>query len=70
MILALIVLRFMPETLETARRRSGDRQRLPRVRDAPARPTLRRPGGAPGLGMAVLMSYVVGSPFVLQEGTA
>lgn len=68
-ILALIVLCFMPETLEPQRRRSGGvgnvfagYATLLRDRHFLALAVL------PGLGMAVLMSYVVGSPFVLQEG--
>ncbi|MET4225176.1 multidrug effflux MFS transporter [Oerskovia enterophila] len=68
-ILALIVLRFMPETLETERRQTGGigsvfrgYGTLLRDRHFLALAVL------PGLGMAVLMSYVVGSPFVLQEG--
>lgn len=67
--LALIVLRFMPETLETERRQTGGvgsvfrgYATLLRDRHFLALAVL------PGLGQAVLMSYVVGSPFVLQEG--
>lgn len=67
--LGLIVLRFMPETLETERRQAGGvgavfrgYATLFKDRHFVALAVL------PGLGMAVLMSYVVGSPFVLQEG--
>lgn len=68
-VLGAIVLRWMPESLPVERRRP-----------AGARTILRGYGSLlrdrhfvalavlPGLGQAVLMSYVVGSPFVLQEG--
>nr|WP_168210120.1 multidrug effflux MFS transporter [Oerskovia sp. KBS0722] len=69
LVLGLIVLRFMPETLETERRQAGGvgsvfrgYGALLKDRHFVALAVL------PGLGMAVLMSYVVGSPFVLQEG--
>lgn len=64
--LAAIVARFMPETLPVERRRSTGALRgyasLLRDRRFLALAVV------PGLGQAVLMSYVVGSPFVLQEG--
>lgn len=67
--LGAIVLRWMPETLPPERRREGGARTvlagyrsLLRDRHFLALAVL------PGLGMAVLMSYVVGSPFVLQEG--
>lgn len=68
-VLGAIVLRFMPETLPEARRRPGGAGTVLR-----GYATLLRDrhfvalAVIPGLGMAVLMSYVVGSPFVLQEG--
>ena len=65
----LVVWRRLPETLPPARRRDGGLRTalagykgLLRDRHFVAMAVL------PGLGMAVLMSYVVGSPFVLQEG--
>lgn len=67
--LGLIVLRWMPETLPVERRRHGGLKSvmggylsLIKDRHFVALAVI------PGLGMAVLMSYVVGSPFVLQEG--
>ncbi|MBD5787091.1 multidrug effflux MFS transporter [Cellulosimicrobium terreum] len=69
LVLGVIVLRFMPETHPPERRRPGGAASvlrgygtLLRDRHFIALAVL------PGLGMAVLMSYVVGSPFVLQEG--
>ncbi|MCB7136452.1 multidrug effflux MFS transporter [Cellulosimicrobium marinum] len=68
-LLGAVVWRFMPETNPPARRRTGGATTvlrgyasLLRDRHFLALAVL------PGLGMAVLMSYVVGSPFVLQEG--
>ncbi|WP_066463985.1 multidrug effflux MFS transporter [Sanguibacter suarezii] len=67
LVLVAIVWRFMPETLPVDRRRvAGPRGALTgylgllRDRHFLALAVL------PGLGMAVIMSYVVGSPFVLQ----
>ncbi|GII99576.1 DHA1 family bicyclomycin/chloramphenicol resistance-like MFS transporter [Sediminihabitans luteus] len=67
--LGLVVLFFMPETHPVAKRRTGGARSVLRGyaslfkdRHFVALAVL------PGLGMAVLMSYVVGSPFVLQEG--
>lgn len=67
--LMVIVWRFLPETLPVARRRTeglaGSLQGygvLLRDRHFLVLALL------PGLGMAVLMSYVVGAPFVLREG--
>lgn len=67
LVLVAIVWRFMPETLPVDRRRvAGPRGALAgylgllRDRHFLALAVL------PGLGMAVIMSYVVGSPFVLQ----
>ncbi|WP_241744078.1 multidrug effflux MFS transporter [Cellulosimicrobium arenosum] len=68
-VLGAIVLRFLPETLPVERRRTGGAATVLR-----GYATLFRDrhflalAVLPGLGMAVLMSYVVGSPFVLQEG--
>jgi MFS transporter, DHA1 family, multidrug resistance protein len=68
-VLGAIVLRFMPESLPVERRRPAGARTvlrgyasLLRDRHFVALAVL------PGLGQAVLMSYVVGSPFVLQEG--
>ncbi|MFI2753520.1 multidrug effflux MFS transporter [Cellulomonas sp. P22] len=65
----VVVWRRMPETLPPERRREGGIRtalagygRLLRDRHFVALAVL------PGLGVAVLMSYVVGSPFVLQVG--
>ncbi len=67
--MALVVWRLMPETLPVARRQSG---RLGSVfsgyRTLLADRQFMALAVLPGLGMAVLMSYVVGSPFVFQEG--
>ncbi|AEG43777.1 multidrug effflux MFS transporter [Isoptericola variabilis] len=67
--MALVVWRLMPETLPATRRQAGGLgsvfagyRVLLRDRHFMALAVL------PGLGMAVLMSYVVGSPFVFQEG--
>ncbi|PZR55126.1 Bcr/CflA family drug resistance efflux transporter [Xylanimonas oleitrophica] len=67
-VLGLVVLLVMPETLPPARRRPGGARSaltgygtLLRDRQFMALAVI------PGLGMAVLMSYVVGSPFVFQE---
>jgi DHA1 family bicyclomycin/chloramphenicol resistance-like MFS transporter len=67
--MSLVVWRLMPETLPAARRWGGGLgtvfsgyRALVRDRHFLALAVL------PGLGMAVLMSYVVGSPFVFQEG--
>ncbi|MCQ1996441.1 Bcr/CflA family efflux MFS transporter [Arthrobacter sp. zg-Y1171] len=67
-VLGAIVLKWMPETLPPERRRtkggastfSGFRVLL-KDRQFLALATI------PGLGMAVIMSYVVGSPFVFQD---
>nr|WP_098456427.1 multidrug effflux MFS transporter [Sanguibacter antarcticus] len=67
LVLVVIVWRWMPETLPTHRRRAAGPRgvvvgygALLRDRHFMALAVL------PGLGMAVIMSYVVGSPFVLQ----
>ncbi|WP_240200852.1 multidrug effflux MFS transporter [Cellulosimicrobium cellulans] len=67
--LAAVVLLWMPESLPVERRRPAGARTvlrgyasLLRDRHFVALAVL------PGLGQAVLMSYVVGSPFVLQEG--
>lgn len=66
--LVLIVWRFMPETLPSEQRRPGNPRRvaggylsLLRDRHFMALAVI------PGLGLAVIMSYVVGSPFVFQD---
>ncbi|WP_051275074.1 multidrug effflux MFS transporter [Cellulomonas sp. URHD0024] len=68
-VLWVVVWRRMPETLPVERRRDGGLRtavagygRLVRDRQFVALAIL------PGLGIAVLMAYVVGSPFVLREG--
>jgi len=68
-VLWVVVLRRMPETLPRERRRDGGLRTamagyrgLFRDRHFVALAIL------PGLGVAVLMAYVVGSPFVLREG--
>lgn len=68
LVLVVIVWRFMPETLPKERRRVAGSQGalssylgLLRDRHFLALAVI------PGLGMAVIMSYVVGSPFVLQK---
>jgi MFS transporter, DHA1 family, multidrug resistance protein len=65
----VVVWRRLPETLPAERRRDGGLRtamsgyrRLARDRHFVALAVL------PGLGNAVLMSYVIGSPFVLREG--
>jgi DHA1 family bicyclomycin/chloramphenicol resistance-like MFS transporter len=66
--MAVVVWRFMPETLPPARRQSGGARSV-----LSGYGTLLRDkhfmalAVIPGLGQAVLMSYVVGSPFVFQE---
>nr|WP_276308008.1 multidrug effflux MFS transporter [Arthrobacter ruber] len=66
--LVLIVWRFMPESLPREQRRSGAPRQvaggylaLLRDRHFMALAVI------PGLGLAVIMSYVVGSPFVFQD---
>ncbi|MEC5200929.1 DHA1 family bicyclomycin/chloramphenicol resistance-like MFS transporter [Arthrobacter sp. PL16] len=66
--LVLIVWRFMPESLPREQRRPGNPHRvagnyasLLRDRHFMALAVI------PGLGLAVIMSYVVGSPFVFQD---
>ncbi|BBE21668.1 putative multidrug resistance transporter, Bcr/CflA family protein [Arthrobacter sp. MN05-02] len=66
--LVLIVWRFMPESLPRDQRRPGNPRKvaggyasLLRDRHFMALAVI------PGLGLAVIMSYVVGSPFVFQE---
>ncbi|BDZ40886.1 putative multidrug resistance transporter, Bcr/CflA family protein [Paraoerskovia sediminicola] len=68
-VLALLVLKFMPESLPPERRRPGGaRAVLNGYRTLLADRRFLALAVIPGLGMAVIMSYVVGSPFVLQEG--
>jgi DHA1 family bicyclomycin/chloramphenicol resistance-like MFS transporter len=67
--LAVVVWQLMPETLPTARRRlGGGRVVLGGYRTLLPDRHFMALALVPGLGHAVLMSYVVGSPFVLQEG--
>jgi DHA1 family bicyclomycin/chloramphenicol resistance-like MFS transporter len=66
----LVVARFLPETLPVERRRAAHgigtslRGYLELLRDG----RFVALASIPGLGMAVIMSYVAGSPFVLQQG--
>ncbi len=67
-VMAVVVMTLMPETLPPVARRSGG----PKAALAGYRTLLRDRhfmalAVVPGLGQAVLMSYVVGSPFVFQE---
>jgi DHA1 family bicyclomycin/chloramphenicol resistance-like MFS transporter len=67
-VLGAVVLRALPETLPTARRVTGGLPAALRgyrtlVRDR----RFLALAVVPGLGMAVVMSYVSGSPFVFQE---
>lgn len=67
-VLVAIVWRWMPETLPQERRRiAGPRGALAGYRDLLRDRHFLALALLPGLGMAVIMSYVVGSPFVLQE---
>jgi DHA1 family bicyclomycin/chloramphenicol resistance-like MFS transporter len=66
--LVLIVWRFMPESLPPAQRRPGNPREVARgylslLRDR----RFMALAVVPGLGLAVIMSYVVGSPFVFQN---
>jgi DHA1 family bicyclomycin/chloramphenicol resistance-like MFS transporter len=68
LLLVLIVWRFMPESLPKEQRRPGNPRQvaggyaaLLRDRHFMALAVI------PGLGLAVIMSYVVGSPFVFQD---
>jgi len=65
----LAVWRRLPETLAPGRRRAaGLRPALRGYRILLRDHHFVAIGVLPGLGMAVLMSYVIGSPFVLREG--
>ena len=67
-ILVLIVWRFMPETLPAERRRtSGGPSAFRGYRMLLRDRQFLALAFIPGLGMAVIMSYVVGSPFVFQD---
>ena len=64
-----VVWRRLPETLPPARRRDGGVRTALRGYGALLRDRhFLALAVMPGLGVGVLMSYVVGSPFVLQEG--
>ncbi|MGO1316399.1 MAG: multidrug effflux MFS transporter, partial [Cellulomonadaceae bacterium] len=66
--LLAVVWRFMPETLPAQRRRvSGPRGALAGYRTLLRDRHFMAVAVLPGLGMAVVMSYVVGSTFVLQN---
>lgn len=67
-VLVAIVLRFMPETLPEDRRSPGHPRHVAGaywslLRDRPFMAL----AVIPGLGLALIMSYVVGSPFVFQN---
>lgn len=69
LVLGAIVLFWMPESLPLERRRpAGTRAVLRGYRSLLRDRHFVALAVLPGLGQAVLMSYVVGSPFVLQEG--
>lgn len=69
-VVGLIMWRFLPETLPPQRRQAAQgvkgigRSYLTLLKDR----GFLAFAIVPGLGMAILMSYVVGSPFVLKEG--
>nr|WP_130782362.1 multidrug effflux MFS transporter [Cellulomonas biazotea] len=68
-VLWLVVWRRLPETLPAARRRTGGlRTALSGYRSLLRDRHFVALAIMPGLGVAVLMSYVVASPFVLREG--
>jgi DHA1 family bicyclomycin/chloramphenicol resistance-like MFS transporter len=68
-VLWVVVWRRMPETLPAARRRAGGlRTALAGYRRLVGDRSFVALAILPGLGIAVLMAYVVGSPFVLLEG--
>ncbi|WP_237687480.1 multidrug effflux MFS transporter [Arthrobacter jiangjiafuii] len=68
LVLVLIVWRFMPETLPVERRRtSGGPSAFRGYRVLLKDRHFVALAFIPGLGMAVIMSYVVGSPFVFQD---
>ncbi|MBP3037403.1 multidrug effflux MFS transporter [Arthrobacter sp. zg-ZUI100] len=68
LVLVLIVWRFMPETLPVERRRaSGGPSAFRGYRVLLKDRHFLALAFIPGLGMAVIMSYVVGSPFVFQD---
>jgi len=65
----VVIWRKLPETLPRRRRRDGGlRTAMSGYRRLAADRHFVALAMLPGLGNAVLMSYVVGSPFVLQEG--
>ncbi len=66
--LVLVVWRFLPETLPAERRRiAGPRGIAAGYRELLTDGKFMAVAVIPGLGMAVIMSYVVGSTFVFQE---
>lgn len=65
----LVVARFLPETLPVERRSAhGISTSLRGYLDLLKDRRFVALASIPGLGMAVIMSYVAGSPFVLQQG--
>ncbi|WP_318241793.1 multidrug effflux MFS transporter [Arthrobacter pullicola] len=72
-ILVVIVWRWMPETLPPERRLSRARKGSPKTGEPGGYRILLRDrrflayAVIPGLAMGIIMSYVVGSPFVMQE---
>jgi DHA1 family bicyclomycin/chloramphenicol resistance-like MFS transporter len=68
MILVAIVWKFMPETLPENRRRPGNPRHVARAYWSLLRDKhFMALAVIPGLGLALIMSYVVGSPFVFQN---
>src|SRR5699024_1616182 len=64
----VVVVKFMPETLPAERRSGhGIRSSLSGYLDLAHDGRFVALAAIPGLGMAVIISYVAGSPFVLQQ---
>jgi len=68
LVLVAVVVRFMPETLPEDRRSSGHPRHVAHAYWALLRDRhFMALAVIPGLGLALIMSYVVGSPFVFQN---
>ena len=68
LVLVAVVVRFMPETLPEDRRSSGHPKHVAHAYWALLRDRhFMALAVIPGLGLALIMSYVVGSPFVFQN---